>query len=185
MAKRKRRNFKREYDIYDLLYYLALVVILTSILVSSCTEGVKTICGYSFMTVLTSSMQDEIPQGSLVINKQVDVDTLEVGDDITYLTGVDTTITHKIVDIVTDDDGNLYFQTQGIMNEYTDPQLVSSDNVVGIVIFHNLLLGKIVTCVRKYIFLVILFIVVLTGLYVALKKINAPEEISEDDGNEK
>ena len=185
MAKRKRQNFKKEYDIYDLIYYLALVVILTTILISSCTEGVKTICGYSFMTVLTSSMQDEIPQGSLVVNKMVDTSTLEVGDDITYLSGANTTITHRIVDVITDDDGNLYFQTQGIMNEYTDPQLVSSDNVVGIVVFHNLLLGKIVTCVKKYIFLVILFTVVLTGLYVVLKKINAPEEISEDDGNEK
>ena len=184
MTREKRRKSKRKYDIYDVLYYAALVVILFSVFVSMSTGGVKTICGYSFMTVLTSSMQDEIPQGSLVINKTVDTGALEIGDDITYLSGEDTTITHRIVDIVIDDDGNRYFRTQGIMNKYEDRQLVSSENVVGEVVFHNLLLGKIVTYIRRYIFLVILFTVVLIGLHGALKKINAPEGIGEEAGSE-
>ena len=188
--RRKRKNYKREENekgIFDVIYYLALVIILFMILVFACTDGVRTMFGYSFMTVLTSSMQDAIPQGSLIVNKAVNASTLEVGDDITFMTGENITFTHRIVDIETDENGSLWFQTQGIMNKYPDAQLVSEANVVGKVIYHNYELGKMVTFLEKYIVLIIFFGIVLTVLCVVLKKINAPEtslsvELEEEDG---
>jgi signal peptidase I len=177
--KKVKKKQKREPDIGDVIHYATLVVLLFAILVFTSTDGVKTIFGYSFMTVLTGSMQDEIPQGSLVINKKTEPSELKIGDDITYLSGSDVTITHRIIDITIDENGMTWFQTQGIMNKYPDVQLISELNVVGKVIFHNYVLGKVLTFMKAYFGLGVIFAAILTGLYYVLKKINADDNENE------
>jgi len=51
------------------------------------------IMGYTPMEMLSSSMQDAIPRGSLIFVKHVDPETLVVGDDITFYVGPNTTYT--------------------------------------------------------------------------------------------
>jgi len=97
----------------------------------------KTVLGYSIMNVITWSMEPEIPQGSLVIVKKVDANTIKIGDDITYMKDPETSITHRVTGITEnyEDAGARGFETQGIDNDAPDFEIVRAVNVVGVVRF--------------------------------------------------
>ncbi len=130
----------------EALYYLVLAAFVVGVfLFRGAGEGPPVrVLGFSALRVLTASMGEDLPQGSLVITHAVDPATLEVGDDITYLAGEEVTVTHRIVDITEDymGSGERAFTTQGTGNEEPDSRPVSAQNVVGKVIFHSLTLGR-------------------------------------------
>ncbi len=102
--------------------------------------------GYSAFVVLTGSMEEVIPKGSLVFTKKVDPLELNVGDDITYMVSESTTVTHRIIEIEENylGTGERAFRTQGVMNKDPDRNPVAAVNVVGKVIYHNKALGTVV-----------------------------------------
>lgn len=156
----------------DVLFYLVLLAIVVGALMwKESTTTVRTFAGFSAFTVLSGSMETEIPKGSLIITRQVDPDTLQVGDDITYMRDATTTITHRIVEIVEDyqQTGQRAFRTQGVMNAEPDKQLVPAVNVVGKVVFHSHLAGQVVGVVSRYWHLAVLFLLLFGGLYAALR----------------
>ena len=125
-------------------YGLLLLLIVAALFVRTTSDGApKSLAGYSGMIVLTESMQSEIPKGSLVITKTVEAETLQIGDDITYMANQTTSVTHRIVGINEnyENTGQRAFQTQGIMNAQPDSQPVPAVNVVGKVVFHSETLG--------------------------------------------
>ncbi|MCL2106639.1 MAG: signal peptidase I [Oscillospiraceae bacterium] len=132
-----------------LFYGLLSMLVLGAFLISRGDK--KPVFGYTFANVLTWSMQPEIPQGSLVIIKDVDPDTLEIGDDITYMQNAETSVTHRIIGITEDlgGTGQRGFETQGIDNDAPDFELVPAVNVVGKVVFHAPLLGEWLDILRR------------------------------------
>ena len=125
-------------------YSLLLLLILSAVFVRTTSDGSpRSFAGFTGMIVLTESMQSEIPKGSLVIAQQVDPETLQIGDDITYMANQTTSVTHRIVGITEnyENTGQRAFQTQGIMNDQPDSQPVPAVNVVGKVVFHSETLG--------------------------------------------
>ena len=100
-------------------------------------DEVPGIGGYKPMMVMTESMEDYILAGDIIIVKEIDPTTLEVGDVITFFDPIGngtTTVTHRIIDVVNDETG-LWFQTQGDNNNTPDRELVESDAVIGIYVF--------------------------------------------------
>jgi signal peptidase I len=92
--------------------------------------------GWEFDAVLSGSMEPVFNVGGLVVIQPVDVQTLEIGDAISFkLAGVETPICHRIIDIQTKD-GIKYFQTRGDANEEADQNLVPLSSVNGKAIFH-------------------------------------------------
>ena len=134
-------------------YSLLLLLLLSALFVRTTSDGApKSLVGYSGMIVLTESMQSEIPKGSLVIAKTVDPQTLQIGDDITYMANQTTSVTHRIVGINEnyENTGQRAFQTQGIMNDQPDSQPVPAVNVVGKVVFHSETLGVVASFIGSY-----------------------------------
>lgn len=86
------------------------------------------VMGYEEMAVLTGSMEPEYPVGSLIYVKEKDPETLQVGDVITYRLSEDTVVTHRIVEIDTEDQT---VTTKGDANESNDGQPVAFDSIVG------------------------------------------------------
>jgi len=131
----------------DVAYYLALVAFVVGVFLFRGAGGGAPVrvMGFSAMRVLTGSMGEVLPQGSLIITRAVDPNKLEVGDDITYMASEETTVTHRIVGITEDymETGERAFTTQGTENASPDGAPVPAQNVVGKVIFHSLVLGKI------------------------------------------
>jgi len=132
---------KRKYSLSDFLadslFYAAIFVILLTVLMSDGYRGTpKVIMGYSYYTVLSGSMRDEIPMNSLILVKSLDPGELVVGDSITFMSERNKTVTHKIVEIYEnyENDGGRGFKTQGVNNLYPDDEIVHEQNVVGKVI---------------------------------------------------
>ena len=164
---------KKKGKFWDAVFYAALIALVLGVLVikSSGNGAPVTIGGLSIQHVLTASMQDEIPRGSLVITRQVDPATLQVGDDISYMRNETTTVTHRIVGIIQDyqNTGQPAFETQGVMNREKDAQPVPAMNVVGKVIFHSYALGVVMSFLSRFWYLIVLFLLLFTGLISALR----------------
>ena len=177
--RRKRQNMKM---VGSVMFYGALMLLIVSTLFIRATSNgsPRSLAGFTGMVVLTESMQSEIPKGSLVIARQVDPKTLQIGDDITYMANQTTTVTHRIVGIIEnyESTGQRAFQTQGIMNAQPDKLPVPAANVVGKVVFHSVVLGMIAGFISKYWVLLLLALAVIIGLVAVLKRIyrKAPEE---------
>jgi len=120
----------------DVLFFvvIALVLIVTLVFGGKAHESFH-LMGYSGFTVLSGSMQREIPEGSLVITKNVDPAVIKVGDDITFMEDDHVTITHRVVSIIEDYEGSgsRAFQTQGLENPEPDRDVVYEGNVIGLV----------------------------------------------------
>lgn len=169
----------------DLIFYGILISLIIAALAVSGRgkNGPRVIGGYSAFLVLTGSMEDVIPRGSLVVTKSVDPNELKVGDDITYMVSENTTVTHRIIDIEEEylDTGARAFYTQGTMNTEPDRNPAAAVNVVGKVIYHNQTLGTIINLGQDNWPLIIFFIVVFLGFLKVIERIlrNDPEEITE------
>lgn len=159
----------------ELLYYALLLLVFFAVVFyrGRKTEGPRMLGGFSAFIVLSGSMEEEIPKGSLVLTRQVDARSLRVGDDITYMMDPVTSITHRIVAIEEnyEDTGKRAFQTQGIMNAMPDESLVPEVNVVGKVVFHSKWLGAGASFVMDNWPLLLFFAVVLTIFYKVVRLI--------------
>ena len=149
----------------EVLFYVALVALVVgAFLVRASSNGNPiTFAGYSAFTVLTSSMESDYPKGSLIVTKSVDPKTLRIGDDITFMSGPNSTTTHRIIGITEQylETGERAFETKGVMNSQPDKNPVPAVNIVGKVVFHSEVLGRIATFSKaNWPFLLFIFIVI-------------------------
>lgn len=99
------------------------------------------IFGYRLFHILTGSMEPTIAQGANIICKNVkDTSTLKVGDIIVFRSK-DPAIygqmnTHRIVEIIEDEEGGIAFVTKGDANSSVDMYTVSPADIYGKVVFH-------------------------------------------------
>ena len=128
--------FKKIYNTITTLI-VALAVLLAVALV-----GVRVI-GLQPFVVLSGSMEPAYHVGSLIYVKDVDYKELKVGDPITYMISQDTVVTHRIVEVLVDeeDPDTLRFFTKGDANEMADGSSVHYKNILGKPVFSIPYLG--------------------------------------------
>jgi len=134
------------------LFYLGLIIIFLLAVVIRAESGNRdNLFGFSFFTVLSGSMQDELPKGSLIVVRETDPQSLKVGDNITFMHGTNTAITHKITQIQENHygDGIRGFTTKGTNNMFPDPEIVSAADIIGAVTFSIPLLGSILAFIAN------------------------------------
>ena len=186
----KQKHARLKSHISGVLFYGFLIALVVGVFFLSGNQeaGVpRHMAGFSAMRVLTGSMQSEIPQNSLIITRRVDPREIRVGDDITFLVSETITVTHRVIAIHEDMDetGGRGFQTQGVENPQPDREIVLPENIIGRVIWHNLLLGQALLFVRENIIFVGIFAVLLLVFIVAIKALRKPkEEIQEEPEDE-
>ncbi|MCL2865265.1 MAG: signal peptidase I [Lachnospiraceae bacterium] len=175
------------------LFYIFLVVILVAVFFLTREEAAgvpRHIAGLSAMRVLTGSMQSEIPRDALIVTRQVDPQEIRVGDDITFMVSETTTMTHRVVLIYEDyrDTGQRGFQTQGVENPSPDREIVRPENIVGRVVWHNLLLGRAMFFIRENVIAIGIFVALLIAfvamMRIVLKRKDAPGEVEQEDDME-
>lgn len=122
-----------------------LVVVLALLLV-----GARLI-GLQVFTVLSGSMEPTYHTGSLIYVKEVDPFELEDGDVITFMLDEDTVATHRIVDVVPDEQDStvVRFQTKGDANDAVDGSLVHYKNVIGSPVFTIPKLGYVANYIQN------------------------------------
>ena len=96
-----------------------------------------------FYVVLSGSMEPTYHTGSLLYVKSVDPADLQVGDPITFMLNEDTVATHRIIEILPDqeDSSVLRFRTQGDANDAPDGTPVHYKNIIGKPVFSVPYLG--------------------------------------------
>lgn len=124
---------------------VALVVILALLLV-----GVR-VFGMQVFTVLSGSMEPVYHVGSLIYVKETDPMTLQPGDVITFMLDENTMATHRIVDVIPDeeDPSVIRFQTKGDANDAVDGSLVHYKNVLGTPVFTIPKLGYLASYIQN------------------------------------
>ena len=142
---------------------LVVIVVLLAVLLI----GVRLI-GLTPYNVLSGSMEPVYHVGSLIYVKDVDPYKLQSGDIITFMLDEETLATHRIVDVIPDeeDPSTIRFQTKGDANDAIDGSLVHYKNVVGTPVFTIPFLGYLTDFIQnppgKYI--AIVFVVLLVML---------------------
>lgn len=115
---------------------LSWLLVLLVVLLAVALVGVRLI-GLRPFAVLSGSMEPAYKVGSLVYVRKTDPEDLKVGDVITFMQSEDTVVTHRIVEIVPDeeDPSVLRFRTKGDGNDTEDGSPVHYRNVLGRVVF--------------------------------------------------
>jgi len=153
----------------SLLFYFVIIgaVMLAFASTGKDSGGPRNIFGYSYFTVLSGSMQNEIPKGALVVTRKTNTADLQIGDNITFLKNSNnTTVTHQIVGIYEnyDQKGARGFQTQGVNNAQPDKDAVLESNVVGKVVFSLPNVGALLAALSEN----LVFVLFLLGLLLIL-----------------
>jgi len=88
------------------------------------------IMGFRVFNVVSGSMEPEYSVGDLIYVKTVDVNTIRVGDPITFVLNEDLVVaTHRVVAV---DTASQHFYTKGDANETPDAAPVHFNNVIGV-----------------------------------------------------
>ncbi|MBR2925293.1 MAG: signal peptidase I [Clostridia bacterium] len=140
------------------LRIMTTVLVGLAILFAFFVSAIK-IFGFQIYGVLTGSMEPSYPRGSLLYIREVDPDALRIGDVITFSVSPNVMATHRIVDIVADEQTPTYyrFQTKGDANQSVDTALVEPRKIVGKVSFAIPVIGYVAHYVQEP-----------PGLYVAI-----------------
>lgn len=131
---------------------LLLCVVFAFLLICNVTIIVKgtidpekppSVFGVTPMVVLSGSMsgsaQDHIEVGDLIFTTAPDPAALKEGDVVSFMENT-TVITHRIVQITTDETGQTVYITKGDANNTEDPPIYASD-IIGIFRFRIPFLG--------------------------------------------
>ena len=162
---------KKSSWIGNAVYYLLLALALLAVLIYTKHSSGQSIFGYSAFTVITDSMYPEYPLDTLIIVREVDPGVIRVGDDISYIRSDNTLITHRVIEVHENyqQSGLRAFSTQGIANMFADKEKVYADNVVGLVIYHNFILGALLTYAKKNYLLVLSLVLMIIGFVITLR----------------
>lgn len=124
---------------------VALVVVLALLLVGARLVGLKV------YTVLSGSMEPAYHVGSVIYVKSVDYKTLRPGDVITFMLDEDTVATHRITEVLVDEnDPNTYrYFTKGDANAAPDGSSVHYKNIIGTPVFTVPYLGYVADYIQN------------------------------------
>lgn len=134
-----------------ILKIISNLIVLLAIALAMLLVGLKFL-GFQIYTVVSGSMEPTYHVGSLIYVKQVEPSTLKEKDPITFKLSDNTIATHRIVEIVPDEENpNEYkFRTKGDANEDVDANLVDPNKVLGKAIFTVPYLGYLATYIQSY-----------------------------------
>lgn len=126
-----------------------LVTILLILAVALClytavqvlSHGYVNLGGFMMFRVVTGSMEPTIPVGALLVTRQVEIESIQVGDIVCFRSQATEIwgkiVTHRVVDIVESEFSGLLLETKGDANLVADGYFVDRTNFVGKVIWHT------------------------------------------------
>ena len=138
------KKVKKVWDTFTTILVI-IVVVLAVMLV-----GVR-LTGIQVFTVLSGSMEPTYHTGSLLYVKSVDYMEIEAGQVITFMLDEDTIATHRVVEVVADeeDESVIRYRTKGDANDAEDGSLVHYKNVIGTPIFSIPYMGYVANYIQN------------------------------------
>ena len=147
--------------IIKVLLFLLLIGFVLSVCLQRFSNNRLSIFNYRMFTVISGSMEPRYKIGDVLFAKEVEPESIKVGDTISYLGSQgsfrDKVVTHEVTKIEKTD-GKYYFHTKGLTNLVEDP-IVSEDQLYGKVIYKSVIISlvyKIVsTNIGFYLFIIV------------------------------
>ena len=166
--------------IYTIIFIIVLFILMIAILQRT-TNNEITLFGYRIFVVATGSMTPKYEVGDVLVSKEVDPATIQVGDDIVYEgkegNFKDKIVTHQVIMIEKEND-NYRIQTKGIANTKEDPEITQNE-VIGKVIYKMGVLSLLQRAMsNNYVFYFVVFvpIVLLTFRQVLKSRLDDDDE---------
>lgn len=133
-------------NVLSVLLILGAIMILLTVVMTKSGEA-PNIFGYSVFRVLSGSMEPAIRTDSLVVVQRTEAENIREGDVISFYSR-DPSLegfvnTHRVVG-VENSNGEIIFTTRGDANQIADRYPVTSEDLIGKVVFVSLFLGKFV-----------------------------------------
>lgn len=118
------------------------MLVAAAVLLAVALVGVRLV-GLKPFVVLSGSMEPTYHVGSLIYVKDVDYRELKVGDPITFMMSENTVVTHRIIEVLPDENepDTIRFFTQGDANDVPDGSSVHYKNIIGKPVFSLPYLG--------------------------------------------
>lgn len=133
-----KKKLKKLQNIFISLLYIfsLLIMIFTIVSVTTFNRNDRSILGYRFYIVNSDSMSaTDFDAGDLIITKEVDPQTLQEGDIISFISqdssSFGETVTHKIRSLTVDEYGNNGFVTYGTTTNNDDSTIVTYPYILG------------------------------------------------------
>lgn len=129
-----------------LLVAVAILSMISFVKSKKTANYIPGIGSYKFLAVLSGSMSPTFKTYDMIIDKQVNTESLNSGDVITsWIDG--SLVTHRITQVIKKDN-NLSFKTKGDANNVEDEREVLAKDVVGKYILHIPYMGLVMSKIR-------------------------------------
>lgn len=145
---------------------ISTILVVIVVIIALLLVGVRLI-GLKPFTVLSGSMEPTYHTGALIYVKSVDPMTIEAGTPITFMLDEDTIATHRVVEVIPDEEDAevVRFRTKGDANAEPDGSLVHYKNVIGVPKFSIPYLGYLANYIQhppgRYIAIAVIVIILL------------------------
>lgn len=133
----------KKHNIGSILSTVALVIsviLCLTVIAQVMTNGYVQIGGFSLFRVVTGSMEPTLPVGSLLICRQTPIDQIEQDDIVCFISRspemMGRVITHRVISVYENGDGQILLETKGDANLSADGELVAASNLIGKVIHY-------------------------------------------------
>lgn len=189
-----RKGINTIFTLIKIICAIVLVLLIFVLAIQRFSNNKIAIGGFRVFNVVTTSMVPEYVVGDVVVVKDVELDTLKLGDDITYLGKEDSfknrVVTHRLIRIEETTVGKR-FHTQGIANPTEDPP-ITADQIYGKVVYKCILISALAKLMNNmtlfyivvFIPLAILIVMQIIDFANGRKELDDDEEDDEEDDDE-
>lgn len=173
LKKRKHTNISRKilYVIIVVITYNLLIVGISAIL----NKTGKSLFGFRAYIITTESMKPHINSGDIIVIKKVKKKKLETGDVISFKQE-DGIITHRIVEVTKNEQGDTEYVTKGDNNNVEDERKVKYDEIQGRKIIRIPFFGKIIVLLQDEVYIILIIILILL-IYLHTQKLEDKDRV--------
>ena len=171
------------------IFFIIVILMLIVVIMQRATDNSIAFGGFRMFTVATGSMVPQYEVGDVLISREIAPEQIQVEDDIVYKgkegSFKDRVVTHRVIFIEKQEEGNYKIITKGIANTEQDPE-IDQTQVYGKIIYKVISLsfiGKLINNI--YLFYFLIFIPIAIIIFKQIKNIAAKDDDEDDRREEK
>lgn len=173
-------------NIAYIILFIIVVMMLIVVALQRITNNNLAVGGYRVFSVATGSMIPVYEVGDILVSEEIKAQDIKVGDDIVYKgekgSFKDKVITHRVISIEKQEDGNYKIITKGVANDEQDPEIIQTQ-VYGKIVYKIKTLSFLGRIVKNiYVFYFIIFIPIGVIIYQIIKNLLSKDDEEDDDG---
>ena len=154
-----KKSYKYIKQVVNVLLIIFVVCFALVVCLQRFSNNEISFLNFRLFTVVSGSMAPEYEIGDVLLAQEREPSKIKVGDNISYLgtkgNFKDKVVTHQVVEIEEDKDGNLLFHTKGIANASEDP-IVKPEQIYGVIVHE----AKILSAIYNEITIMIMIIII-------------------------